>query len=254
MLFLIKFIEGISLLEIIHRIQVIPRYGLIKKESIRASIGGKEIPNFPVSHVLLLPSQLRETIFKHIRNIKVIRFDFKGHNKEVFDYFSRDYDKEIFKYWKETIQVWHAFNKNKEWRYNEPISGVENCVERLKEKWEYGIDNIDQEINFIKNNITNFIEKKDEKYVKSIPFEVYNEIVQRLPENQKMEWVTKINPEGREDVVKMKRIEAIGELDIDKMKEEEFQDILKIINEDKTEMKWIKKIDERLQNTLKEVK
>jgi len=70
--------------------------------------------DFPVSLVFLLPSQLSETILKHIGNIKAIRLDFKDHNKEVIDYFSRNCYKEVFKYWKETIQVWHAFNKNKE--------------------------------------------------------------------------------------------------------------------------------------------
>jgi len=105
---------SIELLEIIHRIQGIPKYGLSKKESIRASIGGKEIANFPVIYILLLPSQLSETILKHIGNIKAIRVDFEDHNEKVFDYFSRGCYEEVFKYWKETIQVWHAFNKNKE--------------------------------------------------------------------------------------------------------------------------------------------
>lgn len=236
-----------EILEIFYRNQTKQSYNLPKHKFIKVTLGKKEI-DFPIQHIQYFPRHLSESIFKHIGKVKKISFDFKEQNSLIFDFYSKHHYEEIFKYREETIQVWHAFNKDKLWRYNEPITGVDNCVKRLEEKWENGTDNYNQEISFIKNHFNKFVEKKEEKFIKQIPFELFNTILQRLPLDRKLEWITNIIPEGKEDIIKSRRVEAIGELDIDKLNDEEIKKVIKIINGDRSETKWIEKINQRFQD------
>ncbi len=139
------------------------------------------------------------------------------------------------------------------WGYDESILNFEQCIERIEEKWENGIENFEEEIKYIKDNIKEIIKKKKEGNIKRIPIEIYNKILHELPEERKVEWIININPEGKEDIIKSRRIESIGEINIDKMKEEEIKEIIEIITKD-SEEKWIKKLNQRFEefkNTIK---
>jgi len=237
--------EYMDLLHMLYRVQTNPNNDFAKHKYISASFGSKITNDFPVKHLFLLPRQISEPILKHINDVKIIHFDFQKENEFVFDYYSNHHYKELSKYWKETTEVLHIFSKEKLWGYNEPISEIEKCVQTMEEKWENGIDNYNQEICFIKNNINQFIEKKDEEFIKRIPFEVHNTIFPQLPENIKIKWIKNIISEGRENFIKSLEAEFMKELNIDIMKDEEFEQIFNIFKNKNNEMKWLD-INERI--------
>lgn len=84
------------------------------------------------------------------------------------------------------------FNKDKLCGCKENVSGIKEYIESLEGKWKNGIYNYDYKIKicFISDNFNQFIEKKkEEKFIKETPFEVYNEIVHQLSGNKKTEWI-----------------------------------------------------------------
>lgn len=129
---------------------------------------------------------------------------FQKQNDLILNFYSEHHYKEILKYWEETIQIWHIFNQIISCEFNQSMSGVEKCVENLKEKWENGIDNFDKEIHFITNNIDQFIERKEEKCIKHMPIEIDNIIIEEHTENLKVEWIKNI--EGKKDILESRLI------------------------------------------------
>lgn len=145
-----------EILELLYRIQTNQNPNIKKQEFIKVKIGENKYDiNFPIQHLLYLPRKLLDPIHQHIYDIKRISFDFMDYdtNKFIYNYFSKRFYEDIFTHWEETINVWHAFNKNKQWGYNEPISDIEQCIKKLEKKWENGIDDFEKEIQYIKDKI-----------------------------------------------------------------------------------------------------
>lgn len=242
-----------EILEILYRIKSIENFNVPKHKFIKAKIDENlEDFRFPIHQILFIPRETLELILQHINNIDKIhlKFDFEEQTIKNFilNYYSKNYFEDIFKYRDETINLWHIFNKNKYWSCNEQISAAEQCIQRMMEKWENEIYDYKEEIQFIKDKFDQFIEKKGEEFIKKIPFELYHEIIQQLPEEKKIKWMKNIVIEEREDLIKLRLIEMMGDLDIDNLSESEFHDVLEIIqiNLKKSEMNWIEKILKRL--------
>jgi len=232
-------------LELIERIQRMGNY-FMKEKNIKVNIGDKEIEEFPLSHIFLLPRVQRETILQNLNNIKSIKIDFGIHNDNICNFYSEKRFQEVFKNEEETIEIWHNFNKDKLWGYNGNIIGIKECIERLEEKWENGVNNFEEEINFINENIEEIKNKSKEDFIKNMPIEIYNIILKELPKEKKIEWLLNINND--------KRIEAIKEINIKEIKQEEFENILNILKEENEGIEWIKDIDERIQKEKEEIK
>ena len=113
----------------------------IKNEFINLRIGeSKKGLRFPIQHLFYLPTHMYNAILQHVNEVGTIKLDFKGTeaNPLLTDYYSRNLYENISKYRKETIKVWHAFNKNKYWGYDESILTLNNVLKGLRKSGKMG--------------------------------------------------------------------------------------------------------------------
>jgi len=239
--------QDMELLEIINRIQTSQSYNPTKKETVKVKIG-TEIVDFPVSYIPLLPSQQQNHSGGKIESIEC---NLHSQNEAVAKFFSEKHYENPFKYGDETLQVWQALNKGI--NPNDQFHDIQTCFEIMEEKWERGYDNYNGEILFILQNIDEVMKNKDEEYIKRIPIDVYKAILQQLPENKRLEWMENIVPNWREDILKAVQLDAIGDLNVEKLTKEDFIRMVQIIKRQNKEMGWIEQIEERLEQQNEEI-
>jgi len=232
---------NMELLEIINRIQSSQSYNQTKKEVVKVTIGSKVV-DFPVSHISLLPSQQQSQSGNKVESINC---NFHSQNEIVTKYYSEKHYENPFKYGDETIQVWHALSKGID--PNNQFYDLKTCFEILAEKWDQGYEDYNKEIMYILSHIEEVMEKKDEEYIKNIPIDIYKAIMSQLPENKKLTWMANIVPNWREDVLKTVQLEAIGDLNVEKLSKEDFILMVQIIKRQNKEMGWIEQIEDRLE-------